>query len=119
MNDPKETKAARGQQVPAESAGQERRRLLKKLARFAAVSAPTVTLLMAAKSKPAAALPSGLSSRQFKTGAGSVDSAAVLAAVASGVATAAIDPIDGIGLCIAAIKGLAVRIGGLEQAAAL
>ena len=61
-----------------------RRALLKKLGRFAAVSAPTVTLLLAAKAKPGAAAAScapRCSSRAFKNRIGPVDGAAVLAAV--------------------------------------
>ena len=62
----------------------QRRALLKKLGRFAAVSAPTVTLLLAAKAKPGAAAASCLprcSSRAFKNRIGPVDGDAVLAAV--------------------------------------
>lgn len=66
----------------------QRRVLLKKLGRFAAVSAPTVTLLLAAKAKPGVAQTSGCipapsSSRAFKTRIGPVHGAAVLAAVAT------------------------------------
>ena len=64
----------------------QRRALLKKLGRFAAVSAPTVTLLLAAKAKPGVAGASCIpveSSRAFKTRIGPVDGAAVLAAVAA------------------------------------
>jgi hypothetical protein len=67
------------------SKDKQRRVLLKKLGRFAAVSAPTVTLLLAAKAKPGIAQTSGCmpseSSRAFKTRIGPVNSAAVLAAV--------------------------------------
>ena len=62
----------------------ERRALLKKLGRFAAVSAPTVTLLLSAKAKPARAGPASVpaeSSLAFKTRIGPVDADAVLAAV--------------------------------------
>ena len=38
---------------------QGRRELLRKLARFTAVSGPAVTLLLAAQTKPASAAPSG------------------------------------------------------------
>jgi len=64
----------------------QRRALLKKLGRFAAVSAPTVTLLLAAKAKPGLAVTSCIpaeSSRAFKTRIGPVNGAAVLAAVAA------------------------------------
>jgi hypothetical protein len=64
---------------------EQRRALLKKLGRFAAVSAPTVTLLLAAKAKPSAAATCVpvKSSRAFKARIGSVNGAAVLAAVAA------------------------------------
>jgi hypothetical protein len=65
----------------------QRRALLKKLGRFAAVSAPTVTLLLAAKAKPGVAAPVScapvFSSRAFKDRIGPVDATAVLAAVAA------------------------------------
>jgi len=64
----------------------QRRALLEKLGRFAAISAPTVTLLLAAKAKPAAATVSctpTASSRVLKTRVGPVNGAAVLAAMAS------------------------------------
>ena len=38
----------------------ERRAVLRRLGRFAAVSAPTVTLLLAAQSKPAGAVPNSI-----------------------------------------------------------
>lgn len=63
----------------------QRRALLKKLGRFAAVSAPTVTLLLAAKAKPGIAQPASCtpsqSGRVLKTRIGPVDKAAVLAAL--------------------------------------
>ena len=67
------------------STARQRRALLKKLGRFAAVSAPTVTLLLAAGAKPGAAGPgsSEASSRAFKTRLGPVDANAVLAAAKS------------------------------------
>ena len=63
----------------------QRRALLKRLGRFAAVSAPTVTLMLAAKAKPGNAavmscVPSA-SSRALKTRIGHVDGDAVLGAV--------------------------------------
>ncbi len=65
----------------------QRRALLKKLGRFAAVSAPTVTLMLAAKAKPGNAAPISCaplpSSRAFKTRLRPVDGDAVLAAVKS------------------------------------
>lgn len=65
---------------------EERRTILKKLGRFALVSAPAVTLLLAAGSKPSRAAPCSVcppSSRTFKTADGSIDTAALLAAVAA------------------------------------
>ena len=62
----------------------ERRALLKKLGRFAAVTAPAVTLILAAGSKPAKAegiISGGGSSRAFKTRDGEIDTASVLAGV--------------------------------------
>ena len=55
MTKPNETKGARERAAAAENASQERRRLLKKIGRFAAVTAPMVSLLLAADSKPASA----------------------------------------------------------------
>ncbi len=63
----------------------QRRALLKKLGRFAAVSAPAVTLLLAATAKPgtarAASCSPAPSSKALKTRIGPVDKGAVLAAV--------------------------------------
>jgi len=63
----------------------QRRALLKKLGRFAAVSAPTVTLLLTAKARPgvAASCIPAESSRAFKTRIAPVDGAAVLAALSA------------------------------------
>jgi hypothetical protein len=68
-----------------------RRATLKKLGRFATVTAPTVTLLLAAQTKPGrAASPSPCrsncgvaSSRAFKTAKAEIDTASVLAGVAA------------------------------------
>jgi hypothetical protein len=114
----------------------ERRAALKKLGRFVAISAPAVTLMLAAGSKPAKAIPCSpcSSSRQFKTPEGAVDTAALLgsaqrmpvefgalqprefrAAFGLGDGTS-IHPLDGIGVCLAAIQALNDRIGSLEAA---
>ncbi len=80
------TGEAVGQATPVEAqdaAAEARRALLKKLGRFAGVTAPTVTLLLAAGTKPASAFPSGISSRQLKTIGKRIDAAAVLSGVAS------------------------------------
>ena len=62
----------------------QRRKILKKLGRFAVVSAPTVTLLLAAKAKPGyAKISCAPSSRAFKTRIKPVNGAAVLEAVAT------------------------------------
>ena len=60
-----------------------RRATLKKLGRFATVTAPTVTLLLAAQTKPSSAAPSpcAVSSRVFKTVTTEVDAAGILAGV--------------------------------------
>src|ERR1700720_2175734 len=74
-----------GQVAPAHAElDQSRRTAIKKLGRFAIVSAPAVTLMLAAGSKPAKAAPCSpcASSRSFKTPDGSIDTAALLAAVA-------------------------------------
>jgi hypothetical protein len=99
-----------------------RRALLKRLGRFAAVTGPTVTLLLAAQTKPGRAAPSGCatcqptSSRAFKTTEGSVQATAVLCGLAGVSKT--IDPIDGVGICFAAIKALSKRVDALAAALA-
>jgi hypothetical protein len=67
-------------------AAQARRVALKRIGRFALVSAPVVTLLLAAGSKPSQALPCSPcapSSRSLKNADGSIDTGALLAAVAA------------------------------------
>jgi hypothetical protein len=66
------------------SAFQERRSALKKFGRFAAVTVPAVTLLLAASTKPAKApcISCVPSSRQFKTTGEGIDAVAVLGGVA-------------------------------------
>jgi hypothetical protein len=64
----------------------QRRALLKKLGRFAAVTAPTVTLLLAAQARPGRAQPiSGCraSSKAFKIVVAKIDVAGVLSGVAT------------------------------------
>ena len=63
----------------------QRRALLKKLGRFAAVTAPTVTLLLAAQVKPGGAVPASqsCSSKARKTLEGGINASAILAAVAA------------------------------------
>ena len=95
----------------------ERRTVLKKVGRFAAVTAPAVTLILAAtvKSKKAVAVSGGFSSRQFKNPEGAVDNDALLFAAL--VANAAgLHAIDAIGTCFGAIKALHARIDRLEAA---
>lgn len=74
-------------ETPAKTkTAKQRRALLKKLGRFAAVTAPTVTLLLAAQGRPGVAQPASCrpaSSKAFKITEGPVDGAAVLAAVAA------------------------------------
>ena len=62
---------------------QARRIALRRLGRFAAVTPPAVTLILAAVTKPAAAVASNFSSKQLKTAQGSVDETSVLSAVAA------------------------------------
>ena len=116
-------------------ASEDRRAMLKRLGRFALVSAPTVTLLLAAGTKPVKAAPCSNncgSSRAFKTPEGEVDTAAMLGAVASlpmatgsdagdfratfGVGDGmSISPIDSVGVCLAAIQALTQRVKCLEE----
>jgi hypothetical protein len=125
-----ETKAT---QTP-QPASQQRRAALKKLSRLAAVSAPAVTILLAAQTKPAVAattsVPIGGSSRQFKTSGEAIDSATVLCGVvglgpnardfqaAFGVGDGTtISKIDAVGVCLAAIKALSAKVESLEARA--
>ncbi len=93
----------------------ERRALLKKLGRFATVTAPTVTLLLAATGKPKKALAvSVVSSRQLKDPQGPADCVALLTTqpgICNGVA---INMIDGVGVCLAAIKALSAKVETIE-----
>ena len=68
MNEPKNAAQDAAPAAGEEIAGDAwpRRALLRKLGRFAAVTPPAVTLLLSLKSKPALAVTSALSSRQFK-----------------------------------------------------
>jgi hypothetical protein len=119
-----------------EQVAAERRAALKKLGRFVAISAPAVTLMLAAGTKSATAQGCSpcSSSRQFKTPEGAVDTAALLSSAqrmpldvgaigAGDFRTAfglgdgkAIHPLDGIGVCLGAIQALNERIGSLEAA---
>jgi hypothetical protein len=108
----------KGEAAAAEE-GADRRQALRRMGRFAAVTAPSVMLLLAAGSKPSQAqskvsLPvhPPVSSRQFKISEGAVDSFHALAVAMSGLAAA--DTIDGVGLCLAAVKGVAQKIDALE-----
>ncbi len=83
----KATDSAKLQKNPTKTkTARQRRALLKKLGRFAAVTAPTVTLLLAAQVKPGGAVPvscRSCSSKARKTPEGSIDTSAILAAVAA------------------------------------
>jgi len=69
---------------PHDDAASARRALLRKLGRFAAVTPPAVTLLLAATAKPnKAQAASGFSSKSLKSAAGKVDTASILAGVAA------------------------------------
>ena len=78
-------KSGKPQETSTEAmTAKERRALLKKLGRFAAVTAPTVTLLLAAQAKPGRAFPTSAckaSSRSFKIADGAVNVDVVLAGV--------------------------------------
>jgi hypothetical protein len=106
---------------PAESlpADPERRAMLRKLGRFAAVTPPAVTLLLSASMRPTKALAASVpvSSRQLKVPDGTVDGQAALATVAGFGDGAAVGSIGGIGLCFAAIKALEERVDALEACA--
>jgi hypothetical protein len=75
----------RSQETAEAKTAAERRALLKELGRFSAVTAPTVTLLLAAtaKSKRALAVSAAPSSRQLKTAGESIDTGAILSGVAA------------------------------------
>ena len=93
----------------------ERRALLKKLGRFATVTAPTVTLLLAATGKPKKALAvSAVSSRQLKDPQGPADCVALLTTLPGIGNGVAIDMIDGVGVCLAAIKALSAKVETIE-----
>jgi hypothetical protein len=116
----------------------ERRAALKKLGRFAVITAPAVTLILAAGTRPAAAPPCSpcSSSRAFKTSEGAVDVSALLGSLrhmpvavgaprpedvraACGIGNGtSIHPLDAAGICLGAIQALAARIGALETAMA-
>ena len=106
-----------------ESAG--RRQVLHQMGRFAAVTAPSVVLLLAAGLKPTSAQTRvsnpnpgpPISSRQFKNLGSAVDPRHALAIAAAGVQVG--NAIDGIGLCLAAVQGLVQRIHDLEAQLAI
>ena len=83
----KSSNGDRAQETPmGTKTAKQRRALLKRLGRFAAVTAPTVTLLLAAQVKPGGAvLPSckTCSSKARKTPVGGINTSAILAAVAA------------------------------------
>ena len=64
--DKRATNAAAAASDQRAEAGPPRRALLRKLARFAAVTPPAVILLLSLRAKPARAVVSKVSSRQFK-----------------------------------------------------
>ena len=133
----------------SEQANRERREALKKLGRFTVVSGPVVTLLLAAKARPAAAQGCSpcSSSRSLKSADGAVDAEALLAAVqnlpvetwrykvetgletkphigpyaedfqaAFGVGDGVtINPVDAMGICLAAIQALTRKVEMLEE----
>ena len=117
MSRPKDDAVAAGDPTPmaAEDSIVPRRAVLKKFGRYAAVTPPAVTLLMAAGSKRAAALsPPPESSRQFKNSEGAVDGAVLSAALAHIGEEGPVNAIDGVGICLAAIKALSARLDAVE-----
>ena len=113
MSEPmNETAAVELAPATTEESAVARRALLKKIGRYAAVTAPAVTLLMAAGSKPAAAATSipVESSRQLKISEGPVDDIVLSSALAHIGDKVAIGTIDGIGICLGAIKALNARL---------
>ncbi len=100
----------------AEQADMPRRAILTKLGRYAAVTPPAVTLLLAATSKRAAAITSipPSSSRQFKNPEGAADGVTLLATLTDIGHGGSIDMIDGVGICLAAIKSLNTRLDVLD-----
>ena len=132
-----------------EQANSERREALKRLGRFTVVSAPVVTLLLAAKARPSVAQGCSTcpSSRALKSPDGAVDADALLAAVqnlpvetwrykaetgletkphigpyaedfqaAFGVGDGVtINPVDAMGICLAAIQALTRKVEMLEE----
>jgi len=86
MTDKIEDGSAKTPAAPEDASVQARRPVLKRLGRFAAVTAPAVTLLLAAQTKPAKAVLSSVpppSSRQLKTAERAIDVSSVLAGVAA------------------------------------
>ncbi len=135
--------------VNGEGADRARREALKRLGRFTVVSAPAVTLLLAARARPSAAQGCSTcpSSRALKSADGTVDAEALLAAVqnlpvetwrykaetgletkphigpyaedfqaAFGVGDGVtINPVDAMGICLAAIQALTRKVEMLEE----
>ena len=83
----KKTNSDKPQETSTETmTAKERRALLKRLGRFAAVTAPTVTLLLAAQGRPGVAVAASCkpaSSKALKIAEGAVNVAGVLAGVAA------------------------------------
>ena len=71
-------------QAPADKPDQVRRAVLRRLGKFAAVTPPAVTLLLATVTKPRVAQGvSGFSSKQLKLSEGVIDETGILSAVAA------------------------------------
>jgi hypothetical protein len=98
-----------------------RRALLKRLGRFAVVTPPAVTLLLAAGERPARAqAPSTeISSRQLKIAEGGLAPDAALAGMTGLSTTEGMVDIDAIGLCLGAIKAMSARVDAMERALTL
>jgi hypothetical protein len=102
--------------TPAESGDStlSRRKALRRFGRYAAVTAPAVSLLMAASSKRALAASVQESSRQFKNAEGAVGGTNLPLFLAIAGNGGGLSAIDGVGLCLAAIKALNARLDVVE-----
>ncbi len=95
-----------------------RRDLMKRLGRFAVVTPPAVTLILAAGQKPARAQPVspvGASSRQLKVAGGPLRPEAMLADLAGYTAPHGLNSIDAVGLCLGSIQAVSARVARLER----
>ena len=102
-------------QPRADRREEARRVALRRLGRFVAVTPPAVTLLLAAATKRAAAVPSVTSSRQLKNRIGALEDAALSSLLARLGEGTPLGTLDGIGVCLAGLKALDLRLTAVEQ----